>query len=363
MNPRKVDRRLSADREPAARRRLRAAATRSRTSPFRTTTARSSGRMLRCVGLGECRKHDSGTMCPSYMVTLEEEHSTRGRAHMLFELLQGEVVSGGWKDEHVKRSLDLCLSCKACKSECPANVDMATYRAEFLSHYYEGRSRPLNAYAFGMVDRWLELAAIAPRLANFARRRAVAQPDHAPRPAPRAGTAAAQSGAAELPEVGATKWCSDVSSARSGTARPQRRHSVGGHVQQPLSPGDEPGRAARPAGGGIRRGDSRSAAVLRAAALRLRHARSGQAVSADRHGFARRRHRCRRADRRARAELRIGVSRRAAQPVSQRRAGDATSQPDVSPFGAPRIPRRSPTSRRGSRERSCSTVTAITKRS
>jgi FAD/FMN-containing dehydrogenase/Fe-S oxidoreductase len=124
--------------------------------------------MLRCVGLGECRKHDSGSMCPSYMVTLEEEHSTRGRAHMLFELLQGEIVGGGWKDEHVKRSLDLCLSCKACKSECPANVDMATYRAEFLSHYYEGRSRPLGAYAFGMVDRWLELAAIAPRLANFA---------------------------------------------------------------------------------------------------------------------------------------------------------------------------------------------------
>jgi FAD/FMN-containing dehydrogenase/Fe-S oxidoreductase len=124
--------------------------------------------MLRCVGLGECRKNDSGSMCPSYMVTLEEEHSTRGRAHMLFELLQGEVVGSGWKDEHVKRSLDLCLSCKACKSECPANVDMATYRAEFLSHYYEGRTRPLNAYAFGMVDRWLELAALAPGAANFA---------------------------------------------------------------------------------------------------------------------------------------------------------------------------------------------------
>ena len=78
-------------------------------------------------------------MCPSYMVTLEEEHSTRGRAHMLFELLQGEVVRGGWKDEHVKKALDLCLSCKACKSECPANVDIATYKAEFLSHYLRGR--------------------------------------------------------------------------------------------------------------------------------------------------------------------------------------------------------------------------------
>ncbi|MGE0405038.1 MAG: FAD-binding and (Fe-S)-binding domain-containing protein, partial [Candidatus Korobacteraceae bacterium] len=121
----------------------------------------------RCIGLGACRKHDSGAMCPSYMVTLEEEHSTRGRAHMLFELLQGEIVRDGWKDEAVKRSLDLCLSCKACKSECPANVDMATYKAEFLSHYYEGRHRPLHAYAFGMIDRWARLASYAPRLANF----------------------------------------------------------------------------------------------------------------------------------------------------------------------------------------------------
>jgi FAD/FMN-containing dehydrogenase/Fe-S oxidoreductase len=122
---------------------------------------------LRCVGLGECRKHGAGTMCPSYRVTLEEEHSTRGRAHMLFEMLQGEVLRGGWKDEHVKRALDLCLSCKACKSECPTNVDIATYRAEFLSHYYEGRRRPLHAYAFGMIDRWAHLASFAPAMANF----------------------------------------------------------------------------------------------------------------------------------------------------------------------------------------------------
>ena len=106
-------------------------------------------------------------MCPSYMVTLEEEHSTRGRAHMLFELLQGEIVRDGWKDEAVKKSLDLCLSCKACKSECPANVDMATYKAEFLSHYYEDKRRPLHAYAFGMIDRWAKLASNAPGLANF----------------------------------------------------------------------------------------------------------------------------------------------------------------------------------------------------
>jgi Fe-S oxidoreductase len=101
------------------------------------------------------------------MVTREEEHSTRGRAHMLFELLQGEVLRDGWKDEHVKESLDLCLSCKACKSECPANVDMATYKAEFLSHYYEGRRRPLRAYAFGMIDQWARLGTLAPGIANF----------------------------------------------------------------------------------------------------------------------------------------------------------------------------------------------------
>jgi FAD/FMN-containing dehydrogenase/Fe-S oxidoreductase len=113
---------------------------------------------LRCIGLGACRKQDGGAMCPSYMVTLEEEHSTRGRAHLLFEMLQGEVIQEGWQDEHVKKALDLCLSCKACKSECPANVDLATYRAEFLSHYYEKKSQPLHAHMFGRIDQWARLA-------------------------------------------------------------------------------------------------------------------------------------------------------------------------------------------------------------
>jgi FAD/FMN-containing dehydrogenase/Fe-S oxidoreductase len=122
---------------------------------------------LRCIGLGACRKGDGGTMCPSYVVTREEEHSTRGRAHLLFELLQGEIVRDGWKDEHVKKALDLCLSCKACKSECPANVDIASYKAEFLSHYYENKWRPLKAHAFGRIDRWARLASVAPWLANF----------------------------------------------------------------------------------------------------------------------------------------------------------------------------------------------------
>ncbi|HTH44388.1 MAG TPA: heterodisulfide reductase-related iron-sulfur binding cluster, partial [Oxalicibacterium sp.] len=79
---------------------------------------------------------------------------------------RGEVVTGGWKDEAVFEALDLCLSCKGCKGECPVSVDMATYKAEFMSHYYEGRMRPLKAYVFGMIDRWGRMASHAPRLAN-----------------------------------------------------------------------------------------------------------------------------------------------------------------------------------------------------
>jgi FAD/FMN-containing dehydrogenase/Fe-S oxidoreductase len=122
---------------------------------------------LRCVGVGACRKEDSGTMCPSYMVTREEQHSTRGRAHLLWEMLQGDVLKGGWRNEQVREALDLCLACKACKTECPVNVDMATYKAEFLAHHYEGRIRPLNAYAFGYIDKWARIATHAPTVANF----------------------------------------------------------------------------------------------------------------------------------------------------------------------------------------------------
>jgi FAD/FMN-containing dehydrogenase/Fe-S oxidoreductase len=121
---------------------------------------------LRCVGVGACRKTDAGTMCPSFMATGEELHSTRGRAHMLWELMQGEVLPNQWKNEQVKESLDLCLACKACKSECPVSVDMATYKAEFLAHHYAGGHRPLAHYAFGYIDQWARLAAFAPRLVN-----------------------------------------------------------------------------------------------------------------------------------------------------------------------------------------------------
>jgi Fe-S oxidoreductase len=124
--------------------------------------------MERCVGVGKCRQHEAGTMCPSYHATGEEMHTTRGRARLLFEMLRGEVLHDGWKSKAVKESLDLCLACKGCKGECPVHVDMATYKAEFLAHYYEGfRIRPLHAYVFGYIHRWARLASVAPRLANF----------------------------------------------------------------------------------------------------------------------------------------------------------------------------------------------------
>ena len=126
---------------------------------------------LRCVGVGACRKQEAGTMCPSYMATQEEQHSTRGRAHLLWEMLEGNVLPGDWGSEPVKEALDLCLSCKACKTECPVNVDVATYKAEFLAHYYQHHRRHLRDYAFGFMDRWAAIASaipgLTPHLANL----------------------------------------------------------------------------------------------------------------------------------------------------------------------------------------------------
>ena len=121
----------------------------------------------RCFGVGKCRSLESGTMCPSFRATREEMHSTRGRAHLLFEMMRGDVLADGWRDEHVKESLDLCLACKGCKSDCPVSVDMATYKAEFLAHYYEGRVRPRSAYAMGLIADWARIASRAPAVANF----------------------------------------------------------------------------------------------------------------------------------------------------------------------------------------------------
>jgi FAD/FMN-containing dehydrogenase/Fe-S oxidoreductase len=122
--------------------------------------------VLRCVGVGRCRRLDGGTMCPSYQVTREEEHSTRGRARLLFEMFEGEVIPASWDNEVVKESLDLCLACKGCKGDCPTQVDMATYKAEFMAHYYKRRMRPMPAYTMGLIDWWAGLASKVPSLAN-----------------------------------------------------------------------------------------------------------------------------------------------------------------------------------------------------
>src|SRR5262249_31559206 len=127
-----------------------------------------SNATLRCVGVGKCREMKGGLMCPSYRATKDEFHSTRGRAHLLWEMTHRGIIRDGWKNEGIKESLDLCLACKGCKSDCPVEVDVATYKAEFFSHYYEKRVRPRSAYAFGYIDIWAHLASHAPGLANWA---------------------------------------------------------------------------------------------------------------------------------------------------------------------------------------------------
>ena len=107
-----------------------------------------------------------GVMCPSYQVTKKEKHSTRGRAHLLWEMLEGDVITDGWRSTQVRDALDLCLSCKGCLSDCPVNVDMATYKSEFLHHHYARRLQPASHYSMGWLPLWSRLAAIAPAAVN-----------------------------------------------------------------------------------------------------------------------------------------------------------------------------------------------------
>jgi FAD/FMN-containing dehydrogenase/Fe-S oxidoreductase len=121
----------------------------------------------RCFGVGKCRTLENQTMCPSFQATREEMHSTRGRARLLFEAMRGDTIKEGWKSDAVRESLDLCLQCKGCKNDCPTSVDVATYKAEFMSHYYEGRLRPREAYAMGLIFWWARAAMLAPGLVNL----------------------------------------------------------------------------------------------------------------------------------------------------------------------------------------------------
>ena len=135
---------------------------------FITPEGRGFTRALeRCVGMGKCRGKDSVTMCPSYRATGEERHSTRGRARLLQEMLRGEIITDQWQSEEIREALELCFACKGCKSDCPTHTDIASYKAEFLSHYHEHRRRPVQAYSMGLIQLWARWAALMPRVVNF----------------------------------------------------------------------------------------------------------------------------------------------------------------------------------------------------
>ncbi|NNN12397.1 MAG: FAD-binding oxidoreductase [Acidimicrobiaceae bacterium] len=124
----------------------------------------------RCVGVGKCRADNSasgGSMCPSFLATSDEKESTRARARVLQEMMNGSLVKGGWRSPEVHEVLDLCLSCKACATDCPAGVDMAKYKAEVLHQAYRRRIRPISHYSLGWLPRWAKVAAVAPSLVNL----------------------------------------------------------------------------------------------------------------------------------------------------------------------------------------------------
>ena len=124
----------------------------------------------RCVGVGRCRRDDTGVMCPSFRATRDEKHSTRGRAKLLVELFQGEVTQRTWRNKEVREALDLCLACKGCATDCPTHVDMATYKAEFLAHHYRRRVRPRAMYALALTPWIVRIGARLPALTNVALR-------------------------------------------------------------------------------------------------------------------------------------------------------------------------------------------------
>jgi len=180
--------------------------------------------------VGKCRQSSGGVMCPSYQVTREEKHSTRGRAHLLWEMLEGDVITDGWRSAEVLDALDLCLSCKGCLSDCPVNVDMATYKSEFLHHHYARRLRPASHYSMGWLPLWSPLATIAPAAVNAAAGSVLQVPlkwalGIAPeRDMPRFASHSLRSSLRRRP----------VSQTRGGGAQ---RPGLGSDIRQPTSPG------------------------------------------------------------------------------------------------------------------------------
>ena len=281
----------------------------------------------RCFGMGKCRRTSGGTMCPSFMATREEKHTTRGRAHLLFELVRGEVIGrDGWREPAVKEALDLCLACKGCKADCPVSVDIASYKAEFLAHWYEGRRRPPAAYAMGLIDVWARLAARAPwwRTASLRRRRS--PPCSSGPPAwPRARPAALR--ADVVRQVGAA--------TRDGARRRHTGRPVGGHVHERLPSVGRAGGSGGARGVGLSGSRSVGPPVLRPPALRLWHARPRTALPATGARRAPRRPQGRFGGGRPRAELPRRLQGRAGPALPRRRGRAAAPRPEHAPLAAP----------------------------
>ncbi len=221
----------------------------------------------RCFGVGKCRSLGARIMCPSFQATREEFDNTRGRSRLLFEMVRGDALTHGWDEPAIAEALDLCLQCKGCKHDCPVNVDMATYKAEFLSHYHKKHWRPRSAYSMGLIWLWLRLARFAPGLFN--------QAVNAPGIANISRWIAGITMRRDPPALAAESF-QDWFARRDRTPRarsvPPARHPLARHLEQLLPPGHRQGRRRR---AGRRRLSGDCAAgtpLLRPSALRLRHA-------------------------------------------------------------------------------------------
>lgn len=267
---------------------------------------------VRCVGVGKCRTPGGASvMCPSFMVTREEMHSTRGRSRLLFEMLEGDVITDGWQSDEVMEALDLCLACKGCTNDCPVNVDMPTYKAEFLHHRWKHRLRPRHAYAFGLVDQVARLASRAPGVVNFVTR--------TPPFAQACKLAAGMTQERAVPKF-APLTLQQWFAQRGGTTNPTGRKVVlfpdtfNNHLHTDV--GVARGRGAR--GGRLAGRDARRPRLLRAAALRLRLPRPGGALPAAQPRPVARVVPRRDSGRRARAELRGRLQGRAREAPAAR---------------------------------------------